>query len=49
MTKQRQIFAILLVALFIVWLTLFAGGGNNPEPGPYNIPVAGKLAQRNQE
>jgi hypothetical protein len=46
-TKQRQIsfylgfaLATLLAAPLIIWLTLSDGGGNNPEPGPYNIPVA---------
>jgi hypothetical protein len=48
MTEQHQIYfyqglalATLLVALLIIWLTSYGGGGNNPEPGPYNIPVAG--------
>jgi hypothetical protein len=43
---QRQIYvyqgfalAALLVALLVIWLS--GGVGNNPEPGPYNIPVAG--------
>jgi hypothetical protein len=45
---QRQIYvyqgfalATLLVALLVIWLTSSGGVGNNPEPGPYNIPVAG--------
>jgi hypothetical protein len=45
-TAQRQIhvsqafgLAALLVALLILWRG--SGHSNNPEPGPYNIPVAG--------
>jgi hypothetical protein len=45
-TAQRRIYvyqgfalAALLVAVPIIWLT--SGHSNNPEPGPYNIPVGG--------
>jgi hypothetical protein len=48
MTKQHQIYfyqgvalGTLLLALLITWLTSYGVGGNNPEPGRYNIPVAG--------